>query len=136
MAYTTNLADAARRHLEAAECLHDCDPPCRRRDVAGYLYGLAAECALKQIMRLSTNWRQPDRDDAAFWLHFPELKSRLSETAQGRHATVLRGFADDGAFMNEWDIKMRYAPKSDVPDRLVQTWRAHAKKVISAMEGC
>jgi hypothetical protein len=128
MAYTTNLADAARRHLEAADCLHDCEPPCRRRDIAGYLYGLAAECALKEIMRRSHHWREPER------LHFPELKSALLETLRGRHAGVLRTLAEDTGFMNEWDIAMRYAPRADIPDRLVGTWRAHARKVLSIME--
>jgi hypothetical protein len=70
MAYKMNLVDAAHRHMEAANCLHDCAPPCRRRDVAGYLYGIAAECALKEIMRQSHNWRKLERDDGPFYAHF------------------------------------------------------------------
>ena len=136
MAYTMNLVDAARRHLDAANCLHDCEPPCRRRDVAGYLYGIAAECALKEIMRRSHNWRQRERNDDPFYAHFPHLKTMLRDTAEGRHAGVLRRFAEDTAFMNQWDIAMRYAPRTDITDRLIQDWKAHAKKVIDAMEDC
>ena len=40
-------------HLAAADQLDDqgAQPAQRRRDVAGYLYGVAGECALKHIMR-------------------------------------------------------------------------------------
>lgn len=125
MAYTMDLADAARRHLEAANCLHDCAPPCRRPDIAGYLYGIAAECALKI-----------ERDDGPFWQHFPVLKSMVRESAQWRHTGVLRRFAEDDDFMNEWSIEMRYAPKQDIEHRLVARWRQHATEVIAAMEEC
>lgn len=44
--YPRDLTGSARRHLLAADRLIETD----RVDVAGYLYGWAAECALKQIM--------------------------------------------------------------------------------------
>jgi len=135
MAYTIDLADAARRHQQAAECLHECEPSCRRRDVAGYLYGLAAECALKQIFLLSYRGRPPEnKKEDPLYAHFPELKTMLRDGAQGRHAEILRRFAEDDAFMNEWDIAMRYAPKRDIPDRLVERWRAQTQLVMSKME--
>jgi len=130
MACTTNFADAARRHLEAANSLFECEPPCRRRDIAGYLYGIAAECALKEIIRRSIPWQEPER------LHFPELKSHLRDIAQGRYAGTLRKFYEEGAFLSEWDIAMRYAAKKDIPSPLVERWRVHAKNAIAAMEDC
>jgi len=130
MAYTTNFADAARRHLEAANCLFDGEPPCRRRDIAGYLYGIAAECALKDIIRRSIPWQEPER------LHFPELKSYVRDIARGRHAGTLRKFAEDGAFMSEWDIAMRYAAKKDIANLQVERWRVHAQRAVAAMEDC
>lgn len=136
MAYTRDLVDAARRHREAADCLYDGPPPCRRRDVAGYLYGLAAECALKQILALSTNWRDVDRDDSAFYAHFPDLKSLAREHLSGRNAGVLRRFVEDDAFVNEWHVKMRYGARKAVLDRLVERWRAQAVNIIAAMEDC
>jgi hypothetical protein len=45
MAFTPNMAGSARRHLQAATTL--ANGP--RRDVAGYLYGIAAECAIKAM---------------------------------------------------------------------------------------
>jgi hypothetical protein len=136
MAYTRDLADAARRHREAADCLYDSAPPCRRRDVAGYLYGLAAECAFKQILHLSTDWREVDRDDSAFYAHFPDLKSLARDHLNGRHASVLRRFVECDAFMNEWHVKMRYGSRRAVPDRLVEHWREQATDIIAAMEDC
>lgn len=135
MAYSVNLTDAARRHHQAAECLYDCEPSCRRRDVAGYLYGLAAECALKQIFQLSYRGRPPeDKREDPMYAHFPELKTMLRDGAQGRYAGVLRRFAEDDAFMNEWDIAMRYAPRQDIPDQLVERWRLQAQLVLAKME--
>ncbi|HRF13420.1 MAG: hypothetical protein AW09_002790 [Candidatus Accumulibacter phosphatis] len=46
MAYPPNMPAAARRHIEAADILFAKS----RGDVAGYLYGIAAECALKAMM--------------------------------------------------------------------------------------
>jgi hypothetical protein len=48
MSFHPNLPEAARRHLHAADLL--CDEPRHRKDVAGYLYGIAAECAIKQML--------------------------------------------------------------------------------------
>jgi hypothetical protein len=129
MAYGTNFVDAARRYLQAANCLHDHEPPCRV-DVAGYLYGIAAECALKEIMRRSHHWREPER------AHFPDLKVVLRDSARGRHAGILRRFAEDGAFMSEWDIAMRYAPRTDILLVQVKRWRMNASDAIAAMEDC
>jgi hypothetical protein len=130
MGYPTNYAEAARRHLQAGLCLHDAEPAKRRPDVAGYLYGIAAECALKQIMRRSYSREAPEH------AHFPVLKTILRDNAQGRYAGVLRRFAEDGAFMSEWDIAMRYAGKADIAPVQVERWREHAKQAIAQMERC
>jgi hypothetical protein len=44
--FEIDMGMAARRHLEAADEL----AKGVRRDVAGYLYGIAAECAFKAMM--------------------------------------------------------------------------------------
>jgi hypothetical protein len=51
MAFPTSYPDAARRNLSSADALSGGDRS--QRTVAGYLYGLASECALKQIGRRS-----------------------------------------------------------------------------------
>ena len=46
MDYKPDMPAAARRHIEAADALVDGFRP----DVAGYLYGIAAECAIKSMI--------------------------------------------------------------------------------------
>lgn len=121
----------------APNCLREASPPCRRRDVAGYLYGIAAECALKHIMQCSHHSRpseRVERKDDPLYAHFPALKTLLRDSAQGRYAGILRKFAEDDGFMNEWDIAMRYASRRDIEDSIVERWREHAIKAIAAME--
>lgn len=91
MAYKPNYPASARRHLEAADALY---APEWRRDVAGYLYGIAAECALKAMMQESglRPLGNDNRKDDPFYAHFPELKTRLRDLQLGRGAASLRRF--------------------------------------------
>jgi len=132
MAYSTNFIDAAHRHKQAADCLYDGEISRRRRDVAGYLYGLAAECALKEILRRSHSRILADYPDT-LRAHFPHIKTGIRDTAFGRHATRLQRFCGTG-FMQEWDITMRYAHRRDVSDARVTQWRADATAAIETME--
>jgi len=138
MAYTSNMAKSARRHLAAGDRLNEDPEHHRRRDlgVAGYLYGLAAECALKQLMREGGVERLPEaqkRDDPYF-AHFPELKAMLRDRIEGRRATALLTIAKDAALMNGWDIRMRYAPNDDIEQDRVPQWRDQAAKLVNKME--
>lgn len=102
--------------------------------VAGYLFGVAAECAVKQVMSESGMVPRPEqRRDDPFYAHFPVLKTMLRSTAKGRRAGVLREWSEDGSFMREWDTDMRYAPAKDIKKSDVAKWRADAKRVIDAM---
>ncbi|HVV82012.1 MAG TPA: hypothetical protein VHE35_02990 [Kofleriaceae bacterium] len=135
MAYSIDLADAARRHMEAAHCLYECDPPCRRRDVAAYLYGLSAEMALKRILQCSVPRRHHEnKHEDPMYAHFPGLKTLLRDNALGRYGAILRRFAEDDALMNEWDIAMRYAPRKDLVEKQVDRWREHAQRAVREME--
>jgi len=66
MAFIPKMPEAARRDLQAAEQL-DAGP---RRDVAGYLYGIAAECAIKEMIKPIRVPLEHDKD-AIFYAHFP-----------------------------------------------------------------
>ncbi len=137
MAYSQNLRNSAERHLKAADALNDPDrrPSCP--DVAGYLYGVAGECALKQIMRESGMRPLPpdQRRDDPYYAHFPDLKRMLRESVHGRRTGDLRKFAEDASLMQEWDTDMRYAPGKDITAKQVVRWKAHAKTLVNAMEG-
>jgi hypothetical protein len=130
MAYRRDFAASARRHLRAAELLDT-----GRRDVAGYLFGIAAECALKEMMRDSgmRPLEQSQRRDDPFYAHFEALKTLLRDRIQGRRAGELRRYAEDSSFMQNWDTDMRYAPSSDIVHAWVDRWREQARLIVGAM---
>ena len=135
MAYRIDFPAAANRHYKAACKLHEAPPPRRlhdapppqHSDVAGYLYGIAAECAVKELLRRAVRYQEPAYE------HFPALKNTLREQAQGRHAAALQRFAEPG-FLNAWDVAMRYAPGHDVPAAHVDRWAQDATSALAAME--
>lgn len=134
MAYGQDLENAAQRHLDAADLLNRPHPG-GRVSVAGYLYGLAAECALKRIMLASgmQNDRNSSRHDDPFFLHFPLLKTLLRDMAKGRHQGLLVKYAADSKLFNGWDITMRYANAKEINDEIVQIWAEQAKRLLSDM---
>jgi hypothetical protein len=135
MGYSLDLSAAVRRHLAAARRLDEPTTGSARphRSVAGYLYGIAAECALKHIMR-KIGMKIPSQPDGPFYAHFPELKTMLRDAASGRYANVLRKYAEDNALLNEWDVKMRYAPAKEILPQLVDRWREQSVNLVNDME--
>jgi hypothetical protein len=138
MAYSQDVRSAARRHLRAAQILQGQvgpgdQPGCRA--VAGYLFGLAGELAVKELMRDSGMRPLPpaERHDDPFFAHFPVLKTMLS-TAKGRRAGELRKLSEDPRLFQKWDIAMRYAPTKDIDANWVETWKASAERLIERME--
>jgi len=132
MAYKPNLPAAARRHLDAAEALYESG---NRRHVAGYLYGIAAECALKAMLQeagqrpLGSDKRRHD----PFYAHFPELKTQLQDLQLGRGAATLRKFIESPSFMSQWDTDMRYCKGDEIKDEWVERWRDQARDSVSAI---
>jgi hypothetical protein len=120
MAFDPDLPAAARRTLIAAHRLsEDC------RGVAGYLYGIAAECAVKA---LALELGQRDQD--VLYAHFPELRTLLRDRIEGRRAGPLANLLSSDAFMNNWHIKMRYAGPKAISDQWVKTWRDQATRAV------
>jgi hypothetical protein len=124
MSYSTDMQKAARRHLEAVDQLE----PGKRRDVAGYLYGIAAECAVK-LMACEIGLR----DQAILFAHFPELRTLLRSVLLGRRASPLARFVNDDAFMNNWHVKMRYCGGNEIRSEWIDSWKQQAHRVLSAM---
>ena len=137
MAYTQdNQGEAARRHLRAAQVLHTHTGPGNQpgcRAVAGYLFGIAGELAVKQLMRDSGIEPLEDRRDDPFFAHFPSLKKMLT-TATGRRSGDLRRFSEDPQLFLNWDITIRYAATVEVKETWVTAWRVSAEKLIGRME--
>ncbi|OBP70769.1 hypothetical protein CK231_26505 [Mesorhizobium loti] len=119
---------AAHRHLAAAKLLENT----HRRDVAGYLFGIAAECALKTLM-LSLGMRPLARDQRwndPFYAHFKELKTLIRDQCDGRRHQDLLRYATDGRFMEHWDVTMRYSDGKLIADAWVTRWAEQATDVI------
>ncbi|WP_200331284.1 hypothetical protein [Thiocystis violacea] len=132
MAYGIDLSASARRHLEAAHVLYDDE---KRRDVAGYVYGIAAECAVKAMMReagMQPLTKDKRREDP-FYAHFPELKTLLRDLPLGRRGTTLMKFIENPNFMSQWDTDMRYCKGDDINRNWVDRWRNQAKDVVGAI---
>jgi hypothetical protein len=127
--FNTNMRAAARRHQEAAETLHGG----ARQDVAGYLYGLAAECGIKALM-LDLGMRPaakgPTGDDP-FYAHFTRLKTMLRDDSRARQHQDLRKFTEDDRFMEHWDVAMRYSDGKDIKNAWIESWRQNAKDVMA-----
>jgi hypothetical protein len=131
MSFELDLRRAAYRNFEAAEHLVGS----ARFDVAGYLYGIAAECAVKAMLGevgirpLSAGLK---RDDPYF-AHFPELKTQVRDNLSGRRSSPLTKFMNDSKFMAHWAIAMRYSPGHDIKPEWVQAWRDQARQVIASI---
>lgn len=138
MAYKQDVRKSARRHFRSAQVLYQHagsgdQPGCRA--VAGYLFGIAGELAVKELMRSSGMRPLPEanRRDDPFFAHFPVLKSMLAKLAQGRRYGELRKLAEDPRLFQNWDIEMRYAPTEDISADWVDSWKASAERLIEQM---
>ena len=138
MAYGQDLQGSARRHFRAASELDKvvsagAQPGCRA--VAGYLYGLAGELAVKALMRDSGMAELPvdQRRDDPYYAHFPELATQLRNTAQGRRSGELIAIAQSKHFQN-WSTNMRYASTAEVGANGIDTWKASADILIQKMD--
>ena len=126
MAFRIDMTAAARRHLAAAHKLrpqHDA--------VAGYLFGLAAECAIKAMAPIVAELR----DNDVLFAHFPALRTLARERLQGRrYGHQLRRAVENQSFMNEWDVTVRYARTGEVSAKLVDNWARDASDVVALVE--
>jgi len=128
--YNVRMREAAYRHNEAAKAL-----PADRKDVAGYLFGLAAECAMKQLMiDLGVpGAKGPRRADNPYFVHFGELKTLLRDDEHARRHRDMRKFTQDASFMQDWDIAMRYSDGKAVTTAMVERWRQNAKDILQEL---
>lgn len=131
MAFAVDMPAAARRHLLAADQLSSG----HRRDVAGYLYGVAAECAVKSMM-VESGYRQKlqgaRREDPMF-AHFPELRTMLRDMLKGRRGQPLIRLIANDSFMAQWSTKMRYSHGKDISVEWVEAWSKQARQAVNCI---
>ncbi|MDL2403079.1 hypothetical protein [Rhizobium mayense] len=139
MAYRQDLISAARRHLRSAQRLYETSaagdqPGCKA--VAGYLFGLAGELALKAAMRNSgmAQLSKEERRSDPFFAHFPALKTLLLDSAKGRRAGELVKLAEQSQLFQNWDTDMRYAPTDDIQLTWVDAWKTSAEDLVQRMD--
>jgi hypothetical protein len=104
--------------------------------VAGYLFGICGELAIKEMMRQSgmKPLRPEERRDDPFYAHFPELKTRLRDTNSGRRSGALDLLAKDSTLFQYWDTDMRYASTAEIRQEWVIKWKATAERLVDQME--
>lgn len=102
--------------------------------MAGYLYGLASELALKQLMIESGIQELPpaNRKSDPYYLHFPEIKTALLNSNLGRSDSRLLQYTS-ARVMKDWDLRMRYAPGKEIADDLVAAWGEDARNLVGKM---
>jgi hypothetical protein len=133
MTFANDFPAAARRHLRAAEQLDGENS--RDIAVAGYLYGIAAECAVKAMMidaGMRPKKEVPRREDQFFVL-FPELRTMLRDALGGRRGIPLIAYIQNDAFLNNWCTRMRYSHGRDVGAQWVSTWAKQARQVVASI---
>lgn len=128
MAFVPKMPEAARRNLQAAEQL-DAGP---RRDVAGYLYGIAAECAIKEMIKAVSVPTEHGKK-AILYAHFPKLRTLLRDAFDRRRVRPVWTIIMNHRFMHDWDVAMRYADARQIPDEWVDDWKQQAKDIVGAM---
>jgi len=136
MAYKRNMRVSAHRHFRAASVLYEKvgagdQPGCKA--VAGYLFGLAGELALKELMCKSrmTPLSETQRRDDPFFAHFPALKTML-KMATGRRSSELRNIAENPRLFQHWDTGMRYAPTEDIRMTWVDEWKESSSRLLKS----
>jgi hypothetical protein len=104
--------------------------------VAGYLFGLSGELAVKAIMRESgmVPLAADSRREDPFYAHFPALKSRLLDTVAGRRSGELRRIAETSALFQNWDTDMRYAPTGHIEVAWVESWKISARDLVDKID--
>jgi len=130
MAYTPNLPAAARRHLLAADILFN---EGNRPDVAGYLYGISAECAIKAMMIEAGMRPKEIRKEDPFYAHFPQLKTMLRDNQFGRNGAILNRFIHDDNFFSQWNTDMRYSHGNEINQKWIDSWKSQAKYVVDCI---
>jgi len=122
------MTKAAHRNWAAAERLRDAEAP--DRTTAGYLYGIAAECAIKAVYR-GIHWTTDSREGPVY-AHFPQLKAKLRDEIVGRGAAQLSQFTEKN-YMEGWAIDIRYSEGTLPNSATLEKWRADADKARAAL---
>jgi hypothetical protein len=125
MVYPQSMTVAANRHYR--DGLRLMESKCF--DNAGYHFGLAGECAIKQKL-LDCGCRT---DEPAYWKHLPDLRMLACQSLSGRKAGPIRALLEQSSFLQHWDISMRYSIDGEVAEKQAGRWRDDANEAIGLL---
>ena len=120
------MASAARRNLEAAITLETAN----RRVVAGYLFGIAAECAIKAMIGELQLPDPRERAEDPRYAHFPELRVLLKDQMSGRRSGQLLKYIQNENFFQGWSITIRYSDGKNLNSNWLTAWSQQARDVV------
>lgn len=127
---------AARRHAADADLLLAQG----RLPNAGQLYGFAAECGLKWMIKECGALVGPDNGfprKSRYRQHLPRLIDLLDEMenlANGRYASHFLAYLHDVDDLADWDIDDRYRAEGDVNLASVPAWQNAVRQVLAALD--
>lgn len=127
MAKQADFLDAHQRHWDDAEHLFQNE----RWANADHLYGMAAECGLKQLMvkfGMEINPSSGSPKDKKDWEHAKNIWARFESYRSGRMEGVGYELPTNNPF-SDWDVSDRYAPRSNFNQAEVQAHQAGAMVV-------
>lgn len=116
--------DAAQRHYQDGKLLHEQSPP--RLANASHLYGLAAECALKAIMRKVL----PNTTFGGRTGHIPELFTEFKSHKSAKDAKLLTRVSSCALGLTNWSVQQRYQAEMAFELEVVATQAESAHKLL------
>ncbi len=123
----TDFLDAHERHWDDAERLHQAE----RGANAYHLYGMAAECGQKRLMRLfgmpwdSVKYRPVEKQD---YTHANGIWPRFEAYRCGHHDGAGYALSAQNSFQ-DWLVQQRYAHQSNFDQTRAQAHQRGAKEV-------
>jgi hypothetical protein len=127
MDYLLDGQQAAHRHYEDGVMLLER----HRHDNAGYHFGLAAECAIKQAL-LDAGVVRADHE-VIKKLHLPELRHTALQVIAGRGSRELHRVLEASGFFAGWNLRMRYSRSGTVDLKTAAKWRDSANDAIQKL---
>ena len=127
-----DFLDAHQRHWDDAERLLQA----QRWANADHLYGMAAECGLKQLtvahgMQLDPKTGNPkDKKD---WKHVNDIWARFESYRSGRLTGIGDALPTPSPFA-DWDVTQRYAHQSSFDEARAQAHQAGAMIVCELIK--
>ena len=117
MTHQVNYADAAKRHWDDAQSLHQNG----RWPNADHLYGFSAECALKAVMvALGMQLNPQGVPPRQYQKHVNQLIRHFRTFVQGNGGAHYAGMLSGDSMFSGWSIHQRYFHSREITESQAQ----------------